>query len=195
MTDINELKDTVERLSYSVVQAEAFSGRELLHFSGDVPTYIAIFIGMENRVSIKQVRTIYDLFKKLSGYEVNHGNTIFAGSIYESVLLHPRSESDRVYNGMEEEQRQEIEDYIAKRKLAADREYTKEFLETLSIMVRMHGYLNFKEIIIINTMFYFMDKYNECIYISDTEENTYAIKRCQNGEYEGKIEPKKIIVG
>lgn len=195
MTDISELKDTVDHLADSVVQVEKFSGRELLQFPGDIPTYIEIFIGLEDRISIKQVRTIYDLFKKLSEYEVGHGNTIFAGTIYEAILLQPRSAFDRGCKELREDRRQEIEDYIANRKREADREYTREFLETLSVMVKMHGYLNFKEIFIINSMFNCMDRFQEYIYISDTEENTYAIKRCQNGEYEGKVEPKKIIVG
>ncbi len=195
MSDINELNDTVDHMSQAASQIEELSGRNLLQCSGSSPEYIKIFIELEDRIPIEQVRTIYDLFKKLSEYKVDHGNRIFQNRIYEAIILEPRIDQyDRVYNSMRKDSLQELEDYIAGRKQDADKEYTKEFLETLTMMIKMSGYLKFKEIFIINYMLDSMDRFNEYIYISDTEENVYAMKRNRYGEYyKGPVDPKKVI--
>ncbi len=192
MDDINELMDTIGHMADSIGQFEELTGRKMTQVPGGVPEYVKYFIELEDRIPIGQVRTIYDLFSKLSEYKVDKGNTIFQGRIEEAIMLELRSESEKYYKRMGEDRRQEIEDYIAGRRQEADREYTEEFIETLSMMVKMSGYLNFKEAFIINSMFYFMEEYQEYLYISDTEENTYAIKRYRNVEYKGPVEPKKV---
>lgn len=193
MADINELTDTIDNMSNAVSQLEELTGRKMTQAPGGVPEYVKYFIELEDRIPIEQVRTIYDLFSKLSEYKVDHGNTIFQGVIEEAIMLEPRSENEKYYKRMGAGRRQEIEDYIAGRRQEVDGEYAEEFIETLSMMVKMSGYLNFKEAFIINSMFYFMEEYQEYLYISDTEENTYAIKRYRNDGYEGPVKPKKVI--